>query len=348
MKPDWQSFLIDNGAEFGEGDWVHFGNPERERRAALKGLVLCDLSDYGLISAHGDDALSFLQGQFSNDINQVNTQTSQLSSYSTPKGRMLALFRVFQIGDTYFLRLPQEILEDTLKRLRMFVMMSKVTLEDASSTLAHFGFSGPDADKELEKELGSAPQNNNQVITYNDDITVIRIAGEHPRFEIYGQLRAAMKLWESLNVRAAPVTREAWAYMDIVNGIPEIKKANVESFVAQMTNLELIGGVSFKKGCFPGQEIVARTKYLGKVKRRMYHVSLPIDESPKPGDELIPDDSGIPNGRIVMTAGNADGGIAALAVLPTKLAEEEHQLSIYDQSFKLSINELPYSLETKD
>ena len=157
MKPEWKDFLIGHGAEFAGDSLVSFGNPERERRIPPQGAILCDLSHFGLISVSGDDAKHFLQGQLTNDINQVSESVSQFSAYCTPKGRALATFFITQRQGVYYLSVARDLLEPILKRLRMYVMRSKVVLEDASTSLVHFGYAAPDGDQRLHDLFGVAP-----------------------------------------------------------------------------------------------------------------------------------------------------------------------------------------------
>ena len=167
MKPEWKSFLIDNGAEYASENEIEvqsFGNAERERRVTLSGTVLCDLSHLGMIEAYGNDAQTFLQGQTTNNIVHLDGARSQLNAMCNPKGRVLASFRAFKRKNTYYMVLPHDLLEDTLKRLQMYVMMSKVTLEDGSESLVRFGLSGPQASDELKAALGASPGLMDQII----------------------------------------------------------------------------------------------------------------------------------------------------------------------------------------
>jgi len=190
MKIEWKNFLENAGAEFADDKVESFGNPARERQIIHAGSTVCDLSHYGLIAAYGDDAVDFLQGQFTNDVAQVSDTSSQLSAYCSPKGRMLTNFRLFKRGETLYLSLPQPLLEPVLNRLRMFVMRSKVTLEDASDALMRFGLNGPEAEKQLEAITGKVPKEVNEVAQF-DDYSIVRIHGTDPRFEIYGHLDAS-------------------------------------------------------------------------------------------------------------------------------------------------------------
>lgn len=348
MKPEWREFLLNAGAEFDdENDLViSFGNPEQEQRVAHTGLVMCDLSHHGLISAYGDDASTFLQGQLTNDIRNVSTQHSQLSAYCTPKGRMLSNFRIFKRDNTFYLQLPRTQLEATLKRIRMFILMAKVTMEDSSNAFVHIGVSGPTAEQHLLEIFSALPQANDDIVQ-EKGYTIIRIAGPHPRFEIYGELEAMKTLWSKLDVNAAPMGNGPWEWLDIQAGIPTIYPENAEAFVPQMTNMQLINGVNFQKGCYTGQEVVARMQYLGKLKRRMFHVHVDTSEPVRPGDKLYSpaSTSGQGTGNIVSAQPDPNGGYAALAVID--LSDVEHgALQLHDdQGPKVQVRELPYSFE---
>ena len=316
MKQQWKEFLQDNGAEFNDtGVVTSFGSPRRELSVALTGNVFADLSDIAVIAAHGRDVQSFLQGQFSNDITNVSHSRSQLSSYCTPKGRMLANFRLFGRDDGVYIALPAALSESFLQRLRMFVLMSDVTLEDVSENFIHLGVSGPDAAAELEAALGEVPQSDDDALSLGE-CTLIRTPGLHPRFEVFGPLECMQKLWQALNVRCAPVGQPAWGLLRVMAGIPMIQPGTSEAFVPQMANMELINGVNFKKGCYPGQEVVARMQYLGKLKRRMYLGRIAAEPPPAPGAELFaPDNPEQGIGRIVEAYPHPDGGCMALAVV---------------------------------
>lgn len=342
MKPEWKSFLIEQGAEFDGSTLLHFGNPERERRILPQGAILCDLSHQGLISVTGIEAASFLQGQLSNDIQQVTAERAQLSSYSSPKGRAYTTFQIMQRQGVYYLSLSSDVLETVLKRLRMFVMRSKVVLENACESLVHFGYADPEGEKRLQAILGNYPKQTLDVIQVNN-LTIIRQAASVPRFDIYGELDEARQLWSRLNVQAAAVGGIAWDYFDIEAGIPKITAASMEAWVPQMLNLHLIDGINFKKGCFPGQEVVARLKYLGKNKRQMYRIAIESIQLPTVGSK-IQDAQGEEVGEILNAVLSPSGDhIEALAVL--KIAASEQALNLAGS--KVRLLPLPYSLDSE-
>jgi tRNA-modifying protein YgfZ len=317
MNVEWKDFLQGNGAEFdGQDSVISFGNPERELSVALTGTVFADLSHVGLLAVRGKDAEVFLQGQLTNDVVHLDSAHSQLNGYCSPKGRLLANFRVWRDAEEGFLlSMPRVMLETVTKRLQMFVMRSAVTLEDASERWARIGVSGPNAGAELGTRIPKLPADADELVR-SGEYTVLRIPGVQPRYEVHGPRTAMQKLWDTLNVRAAPAGTAAWGLLDILAGVPVILPETADAFVPQMVNYQLIGGVSFKKGCYPGQEVVARMQYLGKLKRQMYLARVNGGVSPKPGDDVYsPDDPEQSAGKIVNAQPHPDGGHMVLAVI---------------------------------
>jgi folate-binding protein YgfZ len=348
---NWQQFLSSQGAHWEEDRITHFGddanNAIAEKHAALKldNPILCDLSHYGLIQATGEETENFLQNQFCNDVRNVSALQSQLNAYCTPKGRVLAFFRLFQRDDNYYLRLPGEILEPMLKRLSMFVMMTKTELSDGSDVLTHFGYAGPDAGKQLGTLIGNVPTTANET-TQTDVLTIICVQA-NTRFEIYGEADAIQNLWTQLSNKATPVNAGAWELLDIHAALPDVYLQTQEAFVPQMLNLQAIDALSFKKGCYPGQEIVARMHYLGKLKRRMFVAHTDDDAPVQPGDTLHAEgsESGQGVGKVVRATTNPKGGTDLLAVIEISSAEQR-SLRLHDANGpQLALLELPYSIE---
>lgn len=345
MKQEWKDFLQNAGAEFEDDVVISFGNPERERRITHTGDLFCDLSHFGIIAAYGDDAAAFLQAQFTNDISQVDQKHSQLSALCSPKGRMLCNFRVFKREQTYYLALPYELLEAALSRLRMFVLRSKVTLEDASDALMSIGASGNKIMEHLGDIVGELPQTVDESVEYKD-YTIIRVAGVRPRFEIYGLLQPMKKLWQALDVHATPVGANVWELLNIQSGIPVITAATIDAYVPQMANMQLINGVSFTKGCYPGQEIVARMHYLGKLKRRMYRIGFDVHEQPRPGTALVTETSTESQdiGSILSAQPTPNGNYEALAIIQVKDADSTLKLGDAGGP-DVKVLDLPYAFD---
>ena len=321
--------------------WHDIVTPKTPLPQTFPDCAITELSHFGLIRATGSDVRTFLQGQLTNDINQVTPVLAQLSSYCSPKGRMLGSFWVMQRGDDLYLQLPADRLPGILKRLRMFVLRAQVTLEDASGELARFGITGSCAADLLPFAPGA-----DKATATRDDITVIRLPGERPRFEIIGPVSALAPLWSKLSETATQTGPDFWSLMDIRAGVPNVFEDTVEAFVPQMANLQLIGGVSFTKGCYTGQEVVARMQYLGKLKRRMYLAHIADTQRPAPGAEVFSpsSESGQGAGRIVDAAPSPDGGFDVLAVLQISSAEAG-DVRLHDAAGPvLDLRPMPYDL----
>lgn len=311
----WRDELAARGATFAGDRVLHFGDPAAERLAARDGLVVCDLSQLGTIAVAGTDADAFLQGQLSSDIRQLRAERAQYSSYNTPKGRMLASFLVYRTAAAVHLQLPRELVEPIVKRLAKFVLRSKVTLTDASERSIRLGVAGGGAEALVAAVLGRAPDSTLEV-AHGDAATAVRLPGD--RFEIVAAPESARRLWDALAARAGPVGAPVWEWLEIRAGIPVITAATQDAFVPQMVNLDLLGGVSFEKGCYPGQEIVARTHYLGRLKRRMYLAHVDDSALPVAGAELYSRDlEGQAAGAVVNAAPAPGGGVDLLAVIQT-------------------------------
>jgi hypothetical protein len=324
MNQEWKTFLLQAGAVFEGERLLHFGAPIEELRAAMAGDSLCALSHLGLIKAHGADTLTFLQGQLTNDVYQVSYEYGQLTAYCSLKGRVLALFRLFQRDAGYYLATLREQVEPMIKRLRLFILRSQVRLEDASDELPGIGLSGPNAARLLASALGRAPAGVDSVVQ-SAELTAIGLPGEQPRFALYGPVERLQPLWQTLAREATPSGPEAWRLLDICAGLPTVYAATADTFVPQMINLQLLGGISLKKGCYVGQEVIARTHYLGQLKRRMVRLHIDSDEPPQPGARLRASAQGDDEpsaGQIVDAARHPDGGFEALAVLVSDRAQE--------------------------
>jgi tRNA-modifying protein YgfZ len=347
VNETWKNFLQQRGAALDNGRIQHFGNPEEERRVAAQGNVLADLSELSIIRARGTDTQNFLNGQLSNDLRLLDATHSQLASWCSPKGRMLAIFRLFRRGDDTLLQLPASLLGSTLKRLKMFVLRAKVTLEQVDNELVSLGLSGPDAEKLLRDVAGFAPTVFEGCET-RDDITAIKLSGPQPRFEIIAPTDTAGKLWDVFNNKATPVGPPVWQWLDIMAGIPSVAPETSEAFVPQMANLEIVGGVNFKKGCYPGQEIVARMQYLGRLKQRMYRAHFNGNEAPRPGDAIFaPDFLGQSAGTVIAVQPAPENGFDLLAVIQISSAEVGDLHLDSENGPVISLESLPYSVSSE-
>lgn len=348
MNDKWKQFLLSINATIENDTVKNFGHSIAKEQTAYSNLVLADLSHYALIEASGDDVVEFLQGQLTHDIKLVTDDVAQLSAYCNPKGRILANFRIFKRQDHYFLRLRSDIVEATLKRLRMFVMRSKVELVDSSDKLSRMGIAGLNATSKLTDIFKKLPENTDESSTENE-ITIIKLAGTLPRYEIHASPEKVKDLWEKLQADATPIGENSWNLLTIRAGIPEIVSETVEAFVPQMVNLQAINSLSFTKGCYPGQEVVARMHYLGKLKRRLFIGSTESDTLPISGQSIMTSDENEQKvGQIVTSSWSSDKNVEFLAVLQIEKAENDelHIESCTGPIIRLI--ELPYSLEKEE
>ena len=275
------------------------------------------LADWGLIRAQGPDAASFLHGQLTQDMQSLRAGRARLAALCSPKGRLLASFIVWRAEaqasatadtpdtpDTFYLACSADLLAPTLKRLSMFVLRAKCKLSDASADLALFGLAGATAaawlgDSAPAQAWAAAPVGSasGQAIRLPD-------VENTPRWLLAQPVHAAAPALPAL---AAP----DWAWLEVQSGVVRITAATVEKFVPQMVNLELVGGVNFQKGCYPGQEVVARSQYRGTLKRRslVFHSAAPLAV----GQEVFhSDDPGQPAGLVALAAARPGGGSSAL------------------------------------
>ena len=344
MNPDWKEFLQNQGARFDDANVATF-NGELQ----LPECALFDLSYLGLIQLEGEDAVDFMQGQFTNDSREISVEASQMSGFCSPKGRMLALFRIIEHNGTYLLQLPIAVLEGVKKRLQMFVLRSKVTITDAGNDLVSLGLAGSCAEELLQDLFPSVPTETDQAVNANG-ITCVRMGGAVPRFQLIVAADQAADLWKKLSIKAQATNSTSWKLLSVRAGEPIVHSETIEAFVPQMTNMQLVNGLSFKKGCYTGQEVVARMQYLGKLKRRMFHARIDSNDMPSPGDDLFSGESssGQGAGRIVEAAPSPDGGHEVLAVIEISSQESNdvHLGSI--EGPQLQFLELPYAFESKD
>ncbi|MFZ5510878.1 MAG: YgfZ/GcvT domain-containing protein [Pseudomonadota bacterium] len=340
MNQAWQAFLYDRGARRDGGRITDFGSPAEELAAASSGTVLVPLSAYGVIRASGEDAASFLHNLLTNDIKKLGASAAQHNSLCSAKGRMLANFLVWRDEGDYLLQLSADLQPAVHKKLSMYVLRSKVKLSDAGDGLVLLGIAGAAAEAAVKEATAVVPEGVMAVARFLRG-QVIRL-GER-RFELAVTADAAPEVWQRLAARARPAGFPVWQWLDIQAGWPLITAATQEQFVPQMANFELIGGVSFQKGCYPGQEIVARTQYLGKLKRRMYLAHLA--EGAAPGSELFSPD--LPDqacGMVVNSAPAPEGGSDVLAVMQMSSAEGGDVRLGSQDGPRLVLRPLPYAV----
>lgn len=260
------------------------------------------LTSIGILSLEGADAVPFIHRQLSNDIEHLDDSQARLAAYCTPQGRVLALFTVWKDNDRVLLAFPKDILPAIQKRLRFYVLRDKVSVSDVSDDYQVYGIYGDGTLKALGLSADASPADTYAKVE-NETGTLIRWqdAFAKPRWLLFAR--------QSVTVSEQYLADEnAWWLTEIEAGMPRINLAVQDRFLPQMLNLEQLGGLSFTKGCYPGQEIVSRAKYRGSVKSGLFKGTLTLDADALPA---VPDGSPLFNetgnecGTVVMTV--ADG-----------------------------------------
>ena len=234
-----------------------------------KGFV-CVLDHLSLIQATGDDRAGFLHNLLSNDVEHLPASEARWAALCSPKGRMLASFLVWKQHENIFLQLDKSLQVTIQKRLQMFVLRAKVKLVDVTEESHQIGLGGAQAEVILKNYFSALPQQIMEKIdSEHGSLVHMGSTASQARYLWVLNQESKNAVFESIKTKLSLVDSHLWRYADIKAGIPRIVAETQDQFVPQMVNFELIGGVNFKKGCYPGQEIVARSQYLGKLKRRM-------------------------------------------------------------------------------
>jgi folate-binding protein YgfZ len=302
--------------------------------------VFCAAPELGLLAFIGPDAETFLQGQLSNDLKELPRGAVQLSSYNSAKGRMLATLLIWRDGsDSFRALVAADLAEPLRKRLSMYVLRSRLTVTDLSPAHALFGVAGPRAALAVRAAIGPAPDPGQALV--DERATLVGLPDG--RMIIVAPVASAESLRKQLAAEATAIPPEVWRWLGIRAGVPVIGAATQDLFVLQTANLDLLAGVSFHKGCYPGQEIVARTQYLGRLKERMHLFH--VDGAPPPpatkiysalfGDQAC--------GMVVDAAAAPDGGADLLGILQMSALAAPLHLGAPDGR-ELAPLPLPYSL----
>ncbi len=310
------------------------------------------LLDFGLLSASGEDAVKFLHAQLTNDVEHLEPGTAQWFGYCSAKGRLQGSFLGWRADTETAPRVRLAVslpLAETLRRrLSMFVLRAKLKVTDDSAGQVCFGLSGEPARAVLAGLFGSAP-GPYQVIQAGGSTAIGLPAApigtpiapaDLPRWLLWADAAEAPALWTNLSAQLTATPGSFWRWLEVRSGIARIVPGTWELFVPQMVNFELVGGVNFKKGCYPGQEVVARSQYLGKLKRRMFLGALD-GAAPPPGSDVNASGAGEPCGQVVLAA-PAPGGNTELLFESQTAAAQAGGLTV--SGLPLDQHPLPYPI----
>ncbi|MFI8483051.1 YgfZ/GcvT domain-containing protein [Pseudomonas sp. NPDC078700] len=300
----------------------------------------CKLSHEGILSVRGADANKFLQGQLTCNLNYLSDSHSSLGARCTPKGRMISSFRVVSVADGYLLAMAAELVEPQLADLQKYAVFSKSKLTDESNQWVRFGLN--DCDPAL-TALGLDLAQSKDSVARNDHLIAVRVAQNCA--ELWASAEQTQALQSHLNEYAVQADLNQWQLAQVRQGIGHVQGSTRELFIPQMLNLQALGAVSFKKGCYTGQEIVARMQYLGKLKRRLYRLALNGQELPTPATEIFSSVHSSSVGEVVAAA-KGEEGIELLAVLQNDAAESADLKLGAAEGPALQLLDLPYTLDS--
>ncbi len=287
-------------------------------RASAGGVSLARLTRYAVISVSGPEARDFLHAQLTNDIAHLAPDRACLAGWCSAKGRLLASFWVVPAGDGFLLVLARDLAAAIAKRLAMFVLRAKVKIADAADAWAAVGLWGADAGARL-AALGIAPADALHAISATEKRIAVRVGTA--QYLLLAPPAEADTLGGELD--GAQAGEDEWSLLEIRSGRALITQATQDQFVPQMVNFETAGGVDFKKGCYPGQEIVARAQYRGQVKRRMVRARAPANLGLRPGQDLYSDEAPDQASGTVVNVAPAAGASELLAVVPIAALERK-------------------------
>jgi len=286
--------------------------------AARDAAVVCDLSPLAVLAVTGPDAATFLHGQLSSDVTGLADNTATRTSFNSPKGRMLANFVLWRDGPTAFRALlPVDVAEPVRKRLSMYVLRSKVVLDDVSAASTRLGIGGPRAADALRETFGEPPRD--LAVVRSGDVTLVGLPGR--RYVVLAPPDRAQAVRDRLAARATPAPFAVWEWLTVRAGVPVVTVPVQDQIVAQAANWDVLGGLDFRKGCYTGQEIIARMQYLGRLKERLFafHADRP---PPVAGTRIYGSGFGDQACGLVVNAAPApEGGSDVLAVVQLAAVE---------------------------
>ena len=314
MSDSWHNFLRRQGAAFAGASVLRFGDGASVYLDP-NDTVFSPVTWMGIARVSGSDAAEFLQAQLTGDIRDIGFGISRISGYCNPKGRLLAIFRVLRDGDDFLLLSDSGILPGILQRLQMYVLRMKVDLAVETARVA-IGLTGPGANH-IVAELAGSPAEMPTEVFCKGGVCSIPLGDREKGYLVIAPPEQLIKSWTEIRSGTQLAGSDQWALFEMRSGLARITAATQEDFIPQSVNLDLIGGVSFSKGCYPGQEIVARVRYLGRVKHRMARALVTHGELPTPGDPVFLDAKTTQRaGTVINAVGLPSGTGELLATVP--------------------------------
>ena len=315
----WLTFLAAEHGAVDNATITSFGEEPGQYPALAEQATVTPLTDRGVISVTGTDTNRFLQGQLTCDIDALQTGATVPGALCEVKGRMIASFHAFRLeAETIVLILHRGLVDETLTTLNKYAPFYKATLGDVSDQYRVLGING----KGLEA-AGGWP------VTVTESRTMQLVPADD-----------AESVWRGLTPEFTPTGLPYWEFLSITDGLAEVRPETSGEFIPQMLNLQHTGAISFRKGCYTGQEIVARMQYLGKLKRRLYRLKTVLTDVPPPGTPIHTGDKANA-GTLAMAQRSGNGEVQALAVLTAEAAAEQ-RLTFGESGTDITVLDLPY------
>lgn len=355
LNPIWSEFLTINQAQFDEsGKICSFGHPELERFLIKNGPVVTSLTHQALIKVSGSEAQTFLQAQLTSDINLITDKQAQFSAYCDPKGQVLVNFLVFKYFEDYYLSFDGSLREAILKRLSMFVLRSDVKLTEVSNELIHIGFAGEFGDLDVQRRLNTKVkavfESGMVELEGVENVIAIKVPGPYHKYSLFGPAEEMTQVWKKIRDNSDVTNNYDWNLLNIAAGVPEVTAKTSALHTAQFFNLDKFDAINFKKGCFPGQEIIARIHYRGKVTKRMLRIHINEILSLQPGDTLALKDEADKTYKLSVVNANPDvfNGTLCLAIATLKSLESAEGGLTTESGKEAVIEPLPYAITDED
>jgi len=341
MNKEWQLFLSDRLGAISPPTSIDLVLPIS---GDIGENTVCPISGFEILSVSGNDAESFLQGQSTCDISKIGDTSFSPGAFCDPKGRVLATFWITRRGDGFRLVIASDLMDTIQKRLQMYVLRSNVTLQPVVDWVL-MGASGCQVLPAITAMGLSTPAGEN-LASHDVETSILYLKGQPDRFLIMAKLDRAREVWSTLCDQYVfkQGTSSYWTLWEMNNGIVQVTASFSGEYTPQMLNMDLTGGISFEKGCYTGQEVIARTHYLGKPKRRMFLAECSSNTKLDDGVKIVPGEEGAPVGVVVSSATTSQGGYL-LAVLKTDALQENLPNLLLASGEPINLLNLPYTLE---
>jgi tRNA-modifying protein YgfZ len=329
MQEQWQNFLKEQGATIEDNGTISFDNTDID---ITETELASPLANFALLAVSGNDRHAFLHGQFINDLNLIEKPGAQLSAWCNPKGQVITNFIIINTGISYLLLFKQDLKEFVQKRLSMFVMHSDVTIEDITESSPLVGI----VNKKYLASLGDNIPTKTGEVHAVDGLIIICHPDNSGRYLITGSIEALTKKIPELNKTLS--SSSSWELLDVLAGLTWITSVTQEQFLPQMLNLDVLNGLSYQKGCYPGQEVIARLHYRGEVKKRVQLIKSESELNIE--DNIYQQESKNKVGAIINSENQPNANNYGLAVIELDMANEK----LISNDKEITILELPYEI----